>query len=60
MTKPLGMELGSNILHQLIKCLEFPLHIFFESNSDGTVKRGLEGRPLHIYILQIFKARNFE
>ena len=32
MTKPLGMELGLNILHQLINCLEFPLHIWALDN----------------------------
>ena len=32
MTKPLSMELGSNILHQLINCLEFPLHIWALDN----------------------------
>jgi len=32
MTKPLGMELGSNILHQLINCLEFPLYILALDN----------------------------
>ena len=37
MTKPLGMELGSNILHQLINCLEFPLHIWALDNLLGNI-----------------------
>ena len=37
MTKPLSMELGSNILHQLINCLEFPLHIWALDNLLGNI-----------------------
>ena len=37
MTKPLGMELGSNILHQLINCREFPLHIWALDNLLGNI-----------------------
>jgi len=39
MTKPLGMELGSNILHQVINCLEFPLHIL-----------AIDNLPRHIFV----------
>mgnify|MGYP001815622579 FL=1 len=31
------MELGSNILHQLINCLEFPLHIWALDNLLGNI-----------------------
>ena len=37
MTKPLSMELGSNILHQLINCLEFPVHIWALDNLLGNI-----------------------